>query len=430
MARGSKAMRPAQPPGAGVAGASGGAGSTPRLGRVRATLPVALRWVAAVLVAAALVGPAAAAPGAHGPDGEHLDAAGPAGRGFGLARLPDGSVVVPKAAQRLMGLRSQLVVPAQAALSVELPGRVVVAADGVGRVQAVHGGRVEPGPQGLPAVGQRVRRGQLLAYVRHHPDPLAHAAVQAQQAELRTQREAAEQRLQRLAGLEGTVPRRDIDALRAEAGALAERERRLAQGLAVRESLRAPIDGVVSRAELAAGQVVEPRDLLVELIDPTRLRVEATTDDPALAARIEDATLPGLPALRLRLLGAAPLLREGLLPLVFAVHAAAAPPTAATRADPAASAAPASAPPLAVGQPLTVRVRTRERIAGIVLPAQALARGPAHEPIVWIRAGAERFIAQPVRWQPLDAERIVVTHGLGADNRVVVQGAGLLAQIR
>ncbi len=65
-----------------------------------------------------------------------------------------------------------------------------------------------------------------------------------------------------------------------------------------------------------------------------------------------------------------------------------------------------------------------------MLPAQTLARGPANEPVVWIRAGAERFIAQPVRWQPLDAERIVVTHGLGADNRVVVQGAGLIAQIR
>jgi hypothetical protein len=374
---------------------------------------------AALLLAGSLAGPAAAAPGAHGPDGEHLDAPGAAPRGSGLARLPDGSVVVPKPAQRLMGLRSQLVEPTQAALAVELPGRVVVDADGVGRVQAAHGGRVEPGPQGLPQVGQRVRRGQLLAYVRHHPDPLARAAQQAQQAELRAQRETAEQRLQRLAGLEGTVPRREIDALRTEAAALAEREQRLAAGLAVREALHAPVDGVVSRADLAAGQVVEPRDVLVELIDPARLRIEASTADPALAARIEDAALPGLPGLRLRLIGAAPLLREGLLPLVFAVRTA-----------PAPAGVPAAALPLAVGQPLTVVVRTRERIAGIVLPARALTRGAANEPVVWIRSGAERFIAQPVRWQPLDAERIVVTHGLGADNRVVVQGAGLLAQIR
>jgi hypothetical protein len=379
----------------------------------RRLAPWAVLLLAGFLIGS-LAGPAAAAPGAHGPDGEHLDAPGAAPRGSGLARLPDGSVVVPKPAQRLMGLRSQLVEPTQAALVVELPGRVVVDADGVGRVQAAHGGRVEPGPQGLPQVGQRVRRGQLLAYVRHHPDPLARAAQQAQQAELRAQRQTAEQRLQRLAGLEGTVPRREIDALRTEAVALAEREQRLAAGLAVREALVAPIDGVVARAELVAGQVVEPRDVLVELIDPARLRVEAVTADPTLAARIAAATLPGLPEVRLRLRGAAPQLREGVLPLSFAARAA----------------PPAAVLPLAVGQPVTVVVQTRERVAGIVLPAQAIVRGAANEAVVWIRAGAERFVAQPVQWQPLDAQTVLVTRGLGADNRVVVEGAALIAQVR
>jgi cobalt-zinc-cadmium efflux system membrane fusion protein len=35
-----------------------------------------------------------------------------------------------------------------------------------------------------------------------------------------------------------------------------------------------------------------------------------------------------------------------------------------------------------------------------------------------------------VQFRPLDAATVVVTHGLGADNRVVVQGASLIAQIR
>jgi hypothetical protein len=35
-----------------------------------------------------------------------------------------------------------------------------------------------------------------------------------------------------------------------------------------------------------------------------------------------------------------------------------------------------------------------------------------------------------VQFRPLDANTVVVTQGLSADNRVVVQGAPLIAQIR
>jgi hypothetical protein len=35
-----------------------------------------------------------------------------------------------------------------------------------------------------------------------------------------------------------------------------------------------------------------------------------------------------------------------------------------------------------------------------------------------------------VQYRALDAATVIVTQGLGADNRVVVQGAPLIAQIR
>ena len=49
---------------------------------------------------------------------------------------------------------------------------------------------------------------------------------------------------------------------------------------------------------------------------------------------------------------------------------------------------------------------------------------------MWIKVGAERFMSQPVQFRPLDAQRVIVTQGLAGDNRVVVQGASLIAQIR
>jgi hypothetical protein len=355
-----------------------------------------------------------AGPGAHGPNGEHLDSPGAVVNPSGLARLPDGSVNVPKPAQRRMGIRTVLAPESEAAATVELPGRVVMDPNASGRVQATHGGRIEAGPNGLPVAGQVVGRGDVLAYVRHHAEPFTLGSQQAQLAELRAQRHLADARVQRLESLEGTVPRKEIETARAEAVSLAERERSIGSSLAARESLTSPVSGVIARADLTIGQVVEPREILFEVVDPGRMLVEATTTDATLAARVAGAALQDLPEVSLRLLGISRSLRDGVLPMTFAVS-----PTK-----------PGALLPMAIGQPVTVIAKSKDRIKGIVLPAQALARNPSNETIVWIKSGAERFIPQPVQARSLDANTVVVTRGLSADNRVVVQGASLIAQIR
>ena len=116
----------------------------------------------------------------------------------------------------------------------------------------------------------------------------------------------------------------------------------------------------------------------------------------------------------MQLIGAARSLRDGVLTMTF-------------RAVPEQS---DKALPLAVGQPVTVVASLTEQVKGFVLPAQAVVRNSANEPVVWIKSGAERYIPQPVQYRSLDAATVVVTQGLGADNRVVVQGAPLIAQIR
>ncbi|MDH4478874.1 MAG: efflux RND transporter periplasmic adaptor subunit [Rhodoferax sp.] len=352
-----------------------------------------------------------AGPGAHGPNGEHLDQATSPTAG-GLARLPDGSVNVPKLAQRRMELRTQLAPESEAAATIQLPGRVVADPNASGQVQATHGGRVEPGPRGLPMPGQAVKQGEVLVWVRHHAEPFALAAQQSQRAELKAARDLAEQRLRRLESLEGTVPRKDIDAARIDVQSLTEREQRIAASLDAREPLRAPVSGVIARADVKAGQIVDTREVLIEIVDPARLMVEASTPDVSLGSRLGAAHLAGLEGVKLQLVGAARSLRDGMLPLNF-------------RASVAAGAAP-----LAVGQPVTLVAALKERRKGIVLPASAVVRSPANEPIVWIKTRAERFMPQPVQVQPLDAGTVLVTQGLAADNRVLVQGAALVAQIR
>ena len=352
-----------------------------------------------------------AGPGAHGPNGEHLDHESSSSTG-GLARLPDGSVNVPKLAQRRMGLRTQLVLESEAAATIQLPSRVVADPNASGQVQATHGGRIEPGPRGLPIAGQPVKQGEVLAWVRHHAEPFALAAQQSQRSELKAARELAEQRLRRLLSLEGTVPRKEIDAAQIDVQSLTEREQRIAASLDAREPLRAPVSGVIARADIKAGQIVDTREVLIEVVDPARLMVEASTPDVSLASRLGGAHLVGVENVKLQLVGAARSLRDGMLPLNFRVSVS------------------AGALPLAVGQPVTLVAVLKERRKGIVLPASAIVRSPSNEPVVWIKSGAERFISQPVQIQPLDASTVLVTQGLAADNRVLVQGAALVAQIR
>jgi len=354
-----------------------------------------------------------ASPGAHGPNGEHLDTASVATPN-GLARLADGSVNVPMLAQRRLGLRTLVAVESDSAVTVELSGRVLMDPNAGGRVQTTIGGKVEPGPRGLPVAGMAVRRGDVLAYVVHHADPIALANQQAQLAEIRSSRKLAASRVQRLQSLEGTVPRKEIEAAAADYESLTAREKAVGSGVGAREPLRAPLSGVIARADVVTGQVVESKDVLFEVIDPARVLVEATTSDPTLGARLASASLKGIPDVRLRWLGAARSLRDGVLPMTFM----------------ASSDAAGHSLPLAIGQPVTLVAALKSQVKGYVLPAQAVTRNATNEPVVWIKAGAERYLPQPVQFQALDAQTIVVTQGLGADNRVVVVGASLIAQIR
>lgn len=375
----------------------------------------------AALLAAIL---ASAVPGARAHDGhaERAPAAVPAPLGAAptapapsLAlprRLPDGALFLPKASQRLVGLRTLPVERATLPRSVELPGRVAIDPDAAGRVQSTVAGRLEAGPRGLPAIGRVVARGEVLATVRPALDPLARSERAALLAELEAARGLATSRVARLRGLSDTVPRREIEAAESELAALEGRLRAASAGLGATETLVAPVAGVVARVEAVAGQVVDPRDLLFEIVDPTRLRIEAVGFDLALASQVRDATIEiGGRSVPLAWVGAGRVLRDQAVPLVF-------------RAQGPALAA------LAVGQPLPVTVRLRDDADGVAVPAAAVVRNAANEPVVWVKTQPERFEPRRVRVAPMDAARVRVVEGLAGGERVVTEGAALLGQYR
>ncbi len=354
-----------------------------------------------------------ATPALAGPGHDHGHDHGPAAPSAnGPQRLPDGSVFLPKPAQRQLGVRTLVTEAGELPRAFELNGRVVMDPNAGGRVQPMNAGRIEPGPRGLPALGQAVRRGEVLAYVLPAAAPLERAGQAAQLAEWRAALALAEQRVARLRELADTVPRKDIEAAESEQRSLAARIAAVGAGLAAREALVAPASGVIASAHVVAGQVVDARELLFEIVDPARLRVEALAYDAAQATGIASAALAvGGQRVPLALVGTARSLREQALPLLF-------------RAEGAALAA------LAVGQPVRVVAQGRDKVKGIAVPAAALMRNAANQPVVWVKTAPERFEPRPVTVEPLDGVSVAVTSGLAPGERVATRGATLINQVR
>jgi biotin carboxyl carrier protein len=340
-------------------------------------------------------------------------APGDAGTGNTSARrLADGGVFMPKATQRQLGIRTTAAEPGELAQSIELNGRVVSDPNAGGRVQASQSGRIEPGPLGLATLGQRVKKGDVLAYIKPVANAIELGNQRAQLAEITAQHGLTEKKVKRLEALEGSVPQKEIDAARAEFASLAERKTAVGASLNQREALVAPASGVISAASAVSGQVVEAREVLFEIVDPQRLMVEALAYDPVILADIAGASavVPHGAALPLAFVGGAQQLREQALPLVFRIK----PPL----------------PPLAVGQPLKVVVQTRRTVKGVAMPLAALTRSGAGDTVAWVHAGAETFVAKKVRFQALDGATVAVIDGIAAGDRVVTAGAAALAQVR
>ena len=165
---------------------------------------------------------------------------------------------------------------------------------------------------------------------------------------------------------------------------------------------------------MVMGQVVEAREVLFEIVDPSRLRVEASAFDAALLGNVASASASPAAgvAVALRFVGAGSMLREGAIPLQFAITAH---PGSVT---------------LAVHQPVKVVVQTKTQVKGFALPTGALVKSPGNQDMVWVHTGAEVFQPRPVRFMPLDGATVSVVDGLKAGDRVVTQGAALVNQVR
>lgn len=328
------------------------------------------------------------------------------------SRQPDGSVFLPKPTQRLLSIRTQPVRMEEAPVTHKAIGTVIADPSASGWVQAPMDGLIELEGQSLPFTGQKVTAGQILA--RLSPTiPLADLGTMQQlRAEVAGKLKVAEQKLSRLAQIATVVAQAQIDDTKAEIEALKEQGRVLQFKDVQRFDLVAPISGVISAANVRAGQVVNTRDTLFEIVDPERLWVEAAGADIHGDPEVTGAVAHDADGhtLAMEYVGRSPQLKQQSQSLLFRITE--------------------QHPGLAVGSSVTVVARRKLAEKGFVVPENAVVRGRNGLPQVWIKTAPESFEAVLVSARALDGLNVVIETGLKAGDRVVTEGAELLNQVR
>lgn len=378
--------------------------------------PRALRDAAEIILVLVIAGsllaqPALAGPGHDHGDGGHESTRAQAG-GNTPRKMPDGTVFVPKPTQRLLQVRTAPAAEETAARTRELIGTVVPDPAAFGQVQAPMDGNIEMSERGISYPGQKVEAGEVLA-VLSPTIPLADLGTMQQlRAEVEGKLIIAEQKLARLTKIANVVAQRDIESTKAEVDALREQKRVLAPKDVEKIPLKAPVSGVISIANVRAGQVVSARDTLFEIVDLAKLWIEGIGSDvhgdgDIVSAQALDAEGHWI---KLEYSGRSPTLRQQSRPFLFRVSD--------------------SHSGLAIGAPVKVVVQTKDSAKGIVVPDAAVVRATNGLAQVWVKSSPERFQARPVRTTQLDGSRTLILAGVEKGDRIVIGAAELINQIR
>lgn len=345
---------------------------------------------------------------------DHGDAAPKTQRTFGdvAERLPDGGLFVPKAMQRIFGIRTVLTSSKVYRRQIELPGRIVPDPNASGFVQAAVGGRLTPPPGGFPRLGTTVKKGDVLAYVTPPLQAIDVSDMRQRRGELDQQISIVERRLGRFEQLapSGAVARSQLEETRLELEGLKGRRTSLEKSQREPEELVAPVSGVVADGSAVAGQIVQPSAVVFHIVDPTRLWVEALSFEPVGGAQQASATTGQGVNIALEYRGSGFADRNQSLPVHFAITG--------------------DMSRLRIGQFVSVLVSTDEEKTGVAIPRTSLVRSANGTEVVFEHNTPETFTPRQVRVEPLDALHVLVSAGLEPGKRIVTQGSELLDHVR
>lgn len=324
----------------------------------------------------------------------------------------DGLIFVPKPSQRILAVRTQFSENSSHSRSIELPGRVVPDPNASGIVTAATAGRLSAPQGGFPRLGQRVKKGDILAYAAVPFLAIDRSTMHQVAGDLDEQISIVERRFARQELLSKTqaVAQATLEDTRMELEGLRRRRVDVDKAQREPEALVAPVDGVIASANATAGQIADPNSIIFQIVDPARLWVEATAFEPKDLSRRGSARMAEGKSFALDYVGSGLADRNQAIPVDFAVHS--------DSAD------------LRLGQFVTVLATTNATKTGIAVPRASVIRRSNGQSVVFEHVTAELFAAREVRVEPLDGDTMLVVAGLDPGKRVVTQAASLIDQVR
>jgi RND family efflux transporter MFP subunit len=343
----------------------------------------------------------------HGPDLSASAANSP-------MRRPDGSIFLPKPTQRLLTIRTRAATAETRARTVRFNGRIVANPNRSGVVQSTIQGRYQPPQGGVPPLGARIKAGDLLgsvapSFASIDSSDMAQTLGNLDQeiALNRTKLSRQEQLLK-----SNVVARVTVDDTRIQLEGLEKRRRDLLAAKVRPEELRAPVDGVIAATHVVAGQVVAQSDQLFQIIDPTSLLVEALVFDQINPDAVDEATatVGTDTTVKLKFIGRSRELQQQYSIMQFQIVG--------------------TPVPLNVGAPVTVIASGGAAVTAILLPRSALAQAANGQTVVFVQKEPEVFTPRAVRVEAFDSQSVLITGGLEPGEKVVVQNAPLVNQVR
>jgi cobalt-zinc-cadmium efflux system membrane fusion protein len=295
--------------------------------------------------------------------------------------------------------------------SIEATGQIIPAGGRQAEVAAPIAGLIDVASVAqAPAPGQRVSRGQVLAFINPSLGESGSSYAEAR-ARLREAEDEYE-RAKRLVAAEAAPARRQHEAeirLQAAREALAG-----LGGEGGRVAIRSPISGVVTRRAASPGSRVEAGTSLFTVVDPSVVwlvvnvpaSAASTVSRNSMATFTTEGSALAIPARRIVSVGSVidPISRT--LPLIYEVAN--------------------STGIIKVGANARALVRTTGQVPGIVIPTSAILDDNGR-PIVFVQVEGETFERREVTLGGRDGELTLVRTGIQPGERVV---SGAAYQVR
>lgn len=286
-----------------------------------------------------------------------------------------------------------------------LPAKIIASPNGYAQIHVPQLSRVLIDDRfPIPTTGEKVTANQVLAVVEPLLSVIDITDKKSELYKLEGEISILKRDIDRFTKLGEYSPRKELENKRTE---LDRSEKQKAQLLSTglgRELLRSPIDGIVSDNHLLPGQILQPNESAMEIINPERFRIEAYTfdylqTDQILSARLRSPEQPKK-FYPLNLIGTSPRIGEKDYSqhLLFSIEEA--------------------LPELIIGMAADVLLTTKETMRRIVIPQTSLFKtGKSYT--VFVLSTAELVKAYPVEVGLFFDSSAEIVSGLKVGDRII-----------